>query len=60
MTQMFVSYKDENDKIISGFFDVISLNENGFLVFNTSRNRVRIPLERVLKIKEDIRDKEMI
>jgi len=54
MTQMFVSYKDESDRVISGFFDVIDLNENGFLVFNTSRNKVRIPLDRVLKIKEEM------
>jgi len=57
MTQMFISYKDENEKIISGFFDIVDMNENGFLVFNTSKNKVRIPLTRILKIKEDISDK---
>ena len=58
MTQMFVSYKDESEHIISGYFDIIDLNENGFLVFNTSKNKIRIPLDRVLKIKEDIGFKE--
>ncbi len=58
MLKMFVSYKDEDEKIISGYFDVINLNEDGFLVFNTSKNKVRIPLDRVLKIKEDISNEE--
>ena len=58
MTQMFVSYKDENDKIISGLFDVTDTNENGFIVFKTSKNLVHIPLSRVLKIKQDISNKE--
>ena len=58
MTQMFISYKDENDETISGYFDVLDLNENGFIVFNTSKNKVRIPLTRVLKTKEDIRYEE--
>ena len=58
MTQMFLSYLDENDKKVEGFFDVTNTNENGFIVFKTSKNLVHIPLSRVLKIKQDISNKE--
>jgi len=59
MTQMFLSYKDENEQIVSGYFDVINENEDGFIVFKTSRNVVSIPLVRVLKKKKDIRNEDI-
>lgn len=58
MTQMFLSYLDENDKKIEGFFEVTDPNENGFIVFRTSKNLVHIPLNRVLKMKQEISNKE--
>ena len=51
---MFVSYKDENDKTISGFFEVVDENRNGFIVFSSSDNETSIPLTRVLKTKKKL------
>lgn len=47
----FISYYDEKNEIVEGYFTIIECN--GFLLkFRTSRtNIVAIPLSRVLKIK---------
>lgn len=52
--KIFVSYKDEKDETISGFFEVIDENRNGFIVFKTSDNETSIPLSRVLKLKKKL------
>jgi len=56
MEKVFISYKEDNDEIVSGYFEIIDFNDNGFLVFKTSKNILRIPVERVLKIKEEMKD----
>ena len=52
--KMFVSYKDENDKLVSGYFDVIDPNRDGFIVFKSGENETSIPLVRVLKTKKKL------
>ena len=52
--KMFVSYKDEKDEIISGYFDVINPNRDGFIVFKSGENETSIPLNRVLKTKKKL------
>jgi len=52
--KIFVSYKDEKDEIISGYFDVTDLNRDGFIVFKSGDNETSIPLSRVLKLKKKL------
>jgi len=51
---MWLSFLDEDGEKKEGFFEVINENENGFIVFYTTNNKVKIPLVRVLKIKQKI------
>ncbi|MBI2629948.1 hypothetical protein HYW76_02510 [Candidatus Pacearchaeota archaeon] len=51
--EVFLSYLDDNDKVVSGF--VILIECNGFVVFKTNQNIIRIPSHRVLKIKERVK-----
>jgi len=47
----FISFLDENDNKIEGWFEV--LEDNGiYIKFITSTNILTIPYSRVLKIKE--------
>jgi uncharacterized protein (UPF0248 family) len=48
--EVFISYLDDNDKIVSAY--VILIECNLFVVFRTNQNILRIPSHRVLKIKE--------
>jgi len=56
--KMFVSYKDENDELISGYFEVTDENRNGFIVFKSGSNETSIPLSRVLKLKKKLLEVE--
>ena len=51
---VFISYLNDDNQTISGF--VTLLECNGFVIFRTNENIIRIPRERVLKIKEKISD----
>lgn len=46
-----LSYLDDNDKPRTSFVKILSIDDK-FVFFETDQNRVRIPLSRVLKIKE--------
>lgn len=48
----FVSFKDEFDKVVSGYFELISLTDS-LLTIATDKNILTIPVSRVLKIKQD-------
>jgi len=50
--EVFLSYLNDDDKIISGF--VVLLEVNGFVKFRTNQNIISIPRERILKIKEKL------
>ncbi len=48
----FICYLDDNDKKISGYVDVIDI-DNSFVKFVTRQgNLITIPMRRVLKIKQ--------
>ena len=47
----FISYKDDDDNIIKGYFDVIEQNDN-YLKFESGKNQITIPWNRVIKVKE--------
>ena len=48
----FISYLDDDDKTVSGYVTLISIND--FVTFRTDKNLIRISSQRVLKIKERI------
>ena len=48
----FVCYLDDNDEQVSGFVELIEIN-NTFVKFATNKNIVTIPMNRILKIKEE-------
>lgn len=48
--EVFISYLNDNNQTISGY--VILLEVNEFVRFKTNQNIIRIPVSRVLKIKE--------
>jgi len=50
--EVFIIYLNDDDKITSAYVELIECD--GFVVFKTGQNIIRIPRERVLKIKEKI------
>ena len=50
---IFISYLNDDNTTISGYVELIEYSE-GFVVFKTGSNILRIPSVRVLKIKEKI------
>lgn len=53
MVDTFLSYLDDNDKIISGFFEIIEINQ-AYIKFKTKNNEILLPINRILKIKKEI------
>ena len=46
----YVSYLDDNDKKVSGYFEMLEQNMN-FIKIQSGKNIIIIPYQRVLKIK---------
>ena len=46
----FVSYLDDDGKIISGYSEILEINQT-FIKIKTNQNIIIIPMQRVLKIK---------
>ena len=49
--EVFISYKNDNEEIISGYFLLVKFNDT-YIQIKTKGNIVTIPMHRVLKIKE--------
>lgn len=47
----FLAYKDDNDKIVEGYFEVTKITDS-YVEFVSKGNIVRIPWHRILKNKE--------
>lgn len=52
VNKKFISYKEDNDEIVKGYFEVIKQNDN-FLKFKSGTNEITIPWNRILKFKEN-------
>lgn len=50
--EVFISYLNDDNETISGYVSLLECN--GFVIFKTGKNIIRIPSSRVLKIKEKI------
>ena len=50
--EAFISYLNDDGQVTSAYVELLECN--GFVVFKTSQNIIRIPSSRVLKIKERI------
>jgi len=46
-----ISYLDENNNVVDGWFKIITLTD-GWLSFKTTSNTITIPISRLIKIKE--------
>lgn len=51
----FISYKEDNDEIVSGYFEIIK-NTDNYLKFKSGTNRITLPWNRILKFKENSND----
>ena len=51
MEERHISFLDENDQKITGWFEIIEQNPN-FITFTTGNNTLTIPMHRILKIKK--------
>jgi histone acetyltransferase (RNA polymerase elongator complex component) len=49
--EIFLSYKDDNEQIVSGFFILISISET-LLQVKSNQNVLVIPISRLIKIKQ--------
>ncbi len=47
----FISYKDDNNKVIRGHFEIIK-EADCFLRFQSGKNQITIPWNRILKYKK--------
>lgn len=50
--KQFLAYLDDNEQIISGYFEITNSEHPGYIEFVSGENIVRIPWHRVLKNKE--------
>ena len=53
--KVFVSYLDDSDKKVSGYFDQVMETESGTLIIHSGTNRIRVPTGRWKKTKEELR-----
>ena len=49
----FVSFLDDNDKVISGFFDIVEFNSN-YVKLRSGRNIITLSWLRIKKIKQEV------
>lgn len=53
MKKIFVSYKDEKNKVVKGYFEEVEQTAN-YLKIKTDKNELTIPYHRILKIKKEV------
>lgn len=51
--RIFISYKNDNDSIISGYVTLIEKTIN-YVIIETAGNKITLPWSRILKIKEAV------
>lgn len=57
MEKAFISYLNDDNQTINGYFEITDIN--GFMIkFKSDNNLITIPLARVLKIKEKLKEDE--
>ena len=54
MKKKFISYKDDENQTIKGFFEIINERAN-YIEFKSGSNKIKIPWNRVLKVKESLK-----
>jgi len=54
MKKVFVSYKDDNDENVSGYFDLIEETKE-FIKIKSGKNIITLPYHRIKKIKEIVK-----
>jgi|AntAceMinimDraft_17_1070374.scaffolds.fasta_scaffold01601_9 uncharacterized protein (UPF0248 family) len=51
MEERHISFLDENDQKINGWFEIVEQNTS-YITFKTGNNTLTIPIHRILKIKK--------
>ena len=46
-----ITYNDENNERQEGWFELVEINQ-GYITFLTGKNRITIPINRVLRVKQ--------
>lgn len=49
----FISYKDDDDKIVRGYFILKEINSN-YIIIISGKNEMLIPYGRVIKVKKEV------
>lgn len=49
--EIWISYREDNEQVVQGFFILISISDS-LITFKTKSNNITIPISRVLKIKQ--------
>lgn len=57
MSEAYITYKDENDETQQGWFKIVEKN-SGYITFLTGKNKITIPMSRILRVKERGDDSE--
>ena len=50
-TKTFISYLDDNDEQVDGYFDLIEIT-TAYVKFSNEKNTLTIPIHRIKKVKE--------
>jgi len=48
---IWISYKEDNEQIVSGFVTLISISDT-LITFENKHNTITIPVSRIIKIKQ--------
>lgn len=56
MVKIFVSYKDDNNQIVKGYFSLIKETDN-YIRIQSGKNEITIPYHRIIKVKKEVKDK---
>jgi 3-methyladenine DNA glycosylase AlkC len=51
-TKQYISYKDDNEEVIRGYFEVIEDKPEYIKILSLEGNKIKIPTHRLLKQKE--------
>ena len=51
MKEAHITYKDEYEEQREGWFEVVEIN-TGYITFLTEKNKITIPMSRIIKVKE--------
>ena len=58
VSKKFISYKDDKDQIIQGYFEVLKETDN-YIKFKSGSNIIMLPWNRILKVKQSLKGERL-